>query len=221
MIIITIPGGLLVVLTFLWTILRLSGIVEMYTISSPSNEPALQAGEVILATNLKEPALFEHVTFHPKGDGLTDEVWIFRLCGLPGDTVELINGVFFLNGSTKDDSLPLYHQYMVDQRLLLKLSAQGIGGSIGSPASRYQDSARVLLSKEDITRKMQARRIIDNAPNPMIQEHYAEPWNQDQFGPIVVPDEHYFVLGDSRNNSMDSRYIGPIHKDNLVGVRFW
>jgi signal peptidase I len=34
---------------------------------------------------------------------------------------------------------------------------------------------------------------------------------------LVVPAEHYFVMGDFRNNSEDSRYFGVVHQDRVIG----
>ena len=37
------------------------------------------------------------------------------------------------------------------------------------------------------------------------------------FGPFVVPPDQYFMLGDSRDNSADSRFIGPVPRREIVG----
>lgn len=47
---------------------------------------------------------------------------------------------------------------------------------------------------------------------------------RDNFGPVVVPEEHYFVMGDNRDNSSDSRYWGFLQRNMIKGkpwIIYW
>lgn len=41
--------------------------------------------------------------------------------------------------------------------------------------------------------------------------------SRDNFGPFIVPRDRYFMMGDNRDNSYDSRYWGAVHKDLILG----
>ncbi len=41
--------------------------------------------------------------------------------------------------------------------------------------------------------------------------------SRDNFGPYVVPPNSYFMMGDNRDNSMDSRFWGTVHRDLILG----
>ncbi|HEY0943836.1 MAG TPA: signal peptidase I [Opitutaceae bacterium] len=72
------------------------------------------------------------------------------------------------------------------------------------------------------------RRDVSEDPNPVVaiehldaRDHYvmalpARPALR-SFGPRVVPPGHYFMMGDSRDNSHDSRFFGAVPREQIVG----
>ncbi len=40
---------------------------------------------------------------------------------------------------------------------------------------------------------------------------------RDNLGPVIVPADTYFVMGDNREQSLDSRFLGPISKEHILG----
>jgi signal peptidase I len=44
--------------------------------------------------------------------------------------------------------------------------------------------------------------------------HYCN--RESNYGPVQIPEDHYFLLGDNRDISKDSRYFGPISVDEIL-----
>lgn len=74
---------------------------------------------------------------------------------------------------------------------------------------------RVLLNGAPLTEPYIRHDDPDVIPNSPV---YPEPYgSRDQFGPLRVPNDALFVLGDNRDLSNDSRYHGPVSSSDVLG----
>ena len=82
---------------------------------------------------------------------------------------------------------------------------------------------RVIAKEGDTVRIVDGRVTVNDQP---LHDDYVptEFRSHDDWGPQVVQQGYYFVMGDHRNNSSDSRHWGPVPKKYIVGkvkVRWW
>ncbi|MBV1694414.1 MAG: signal peptidase I [Hyphomicrobiales bacterium] len=118
-------------------------------------------------------------------DNSTD--YIKRVIGLPGDTIEMRQGVLFINGQ----AVP---KRRVDT--FADVDEDGIRRNIPRFEETLPNGVKYL--------------VLDAEPNG--------PY--DNVGPYNVPAGHYFMMGDNRDNSTDSRatyQVGYVPYENLVG----
>jgi signal peptidase I len=82
---------------------------------------------------------------------------------------------------------------------------------------------RVIAEEGDTVRIVDGRVYVNDIP---LKDDYvpSEYRSHDDWGPQVIPEGYYFVMGDHRNNSSDSRHWGMVPKKYIIGkvqVRWW
>ncbi len=179
-----------------------SSIADWNYVPSGSMKPTLLEGEQIvvnkLAYDLKVPFTTTHLAAwdHPRrGDIVVfyspqDGVRLVkRTIGVPGDVIELRNNHLILNGQAVE-----YEPTNYPAAALLPLNEQ---------------QTSVFAQENLANEKQQA------VPHAMMV--YANQPQRGNFGPVTVPDNQYLMLGDNRDNSKDSRYIGFVPRDAIIG----
>jgi signal peptidase I len=137
-------------------------VAHQTTVEGESMEPTLSDGDSVIIQRLtyyfKSPERYDVVVFPVHYDNSAGEktYYIKRVIGLPGETVQIIDGSVYINGS----------QLTSDKYAVSDIQESGIAEK-----------------------------------------------------PLVLGDNQYFVMGDNRNMSTDSRnsYVGLVNKNDIVG----
>jgi signal peptidase I len=154
------------------------------------------------------------VVFHYPGGGNQD--YVKRVIGLPGDRIEVRQGVVVLNGR------PLPRERVADVAIAVSPNSPCHGVSPGAVRSLQAGSEAVCA----IPRFRET--LPDGTSYDVLDQVMNGPG--DNFGAIVVPEGQLFVMGDNRDDSLDSRFptsvggVGLLPVDNLLGrvlVAFW
>ena len=208
------PYGSFLGLVLALIVIRLF-FAEAYNIPSRSMEPTLLQGDFILTNKLvyrfADPRRGDIVVFiYPDSvNQYGREVsFVKRVVGKPGDTVEFHNGFLVINGK------PLRYEKVKEtpDAVIYKEYIPREGLKPVAHLVRYEKNppAEALLGRLGVLRGA----IPDGACL------HLSPYNPNICDRIKVPKGYYFVMGDNRDNSADSRYWGFLPRENITGTPF-
>lgn len=214
---------------------RITGMFLIFSIPTPANEPNIKPGDKIFVSSLKDPAPYHFIVFtSPYADSVnmvsmpdfkSGSHYFYRLCALPGNIVEMKNGILYVNNKNFDEKLNLNNQYVIssaESNLIDQADMEAMYESGIMPFAGH-DSAVVTL--DSVLMKKYASKINPALyllpqfeQGPFKWNNKDASWTVDNFGPLKIPADCFFALGDNRHNAMDSRYIGFVKKENITGV---
>jgi len=203
-----------------------SFVFAPFNIPSESMLPRLQDGDYLLAAKwpygfsryslpFSAPLIPGRLLPHQpeRGDVVifkappTNDIdYIKRVIGVPGDQVQMIGGVLHLNGAAIPKVRIADMVIPVTPNTRCYLPVFEVRGADGSRACNYPRFRETLPGGRSYE-------VLDLGTTP-----------QDDTPAVVVPEGALFLMGDNRDNSMDSRFpavpgggIGVVPQENLVG----
>lgn len=210
------------VLIGLLVLLKTTGALVNYTLPTTSNEPTLKLNTHFFATNLKSPEKGDFITFVPPVEN-NGEIYVKRLCAVENDTIEMINGCFYVNGKNADTGLTLQHAHIVSDEVYARINKKyPITDFVNINQNLYEIQISDQVASEfKILDKKSIQRVPGQGEPILTEFDASRSWTRDNFGPLVVPANQVFVLGDNRHYSYDSRYFGFVDTDNIKGAVLW
>ena len=110
---IKIPLVIIGVLLTLWFIGKATRTFTLMTMSADANFPTLKHGDKFFISKLVTPRRFRLISYVSNTEYFGKQIWVHRLCGLEGDTIEIRNGDLYINGQYSDKELGLAHPYKI------------------------------------------------------------------------------------------------------------
>lgn len=203
----------------IWAVIYFTHVLDVYRLPTSSLSPVMEAGDIVMTSSLIEPKRYDYIAFE-----WGQEIHCKQVVGMPGDQVEFMDGYLYVNGRMMDDSLPTKFAFEVSRQNYIELEAAGY---ISEEDQMYQvpGLTGIVFMEEDSLKKwgIPYGRITSEAcmaDTAIIKSWGHTGWNADYFGPVRVPEGAYFVAGNNRKNSFDSRYIGFVSKTAVVGTAF-
>jgi signal peptidase I len=204
-----------------WIIGRITFAFQFFSVTTSANQPTLRPGQFFFTSNLKKPKKLKYICYRAITPETGPAIWTHRLCGLPGDTIEIKAGILYVNGQNEDKSLSLMHIYKIDKKDTFGIV---FDRNLAYTIPPYSDTIYAPMEDGYVRRyKIPCEQYI--LPPGMRDEdifrQYKKNWNRDNFGPLRVPPKKFFVLGDNRENALDSRYMGFIDQSKYMGTVLW
>lgn len=208
-----------IVLAVLKTFLWMFDILRFYNYPTLANEPNLKQGAKFVWSSFVKPERLDFICFEVKSDTSNYEV-AMRLVGLPNDVLEIKKGTLFVNNINIDKGLDLRRLYKFERNYFDSQISPHIESN-QFYYSIYSDSISAFIDDnkvEELNLKLNPEVMSVDAIDELVSLEYGKKWNSDNFGPIHIPENKYFAIGDNRSNSYDSRYLGLISEENILGT---
>ena len=86
---------------------------------------------------------------------------------------------------------------------------------VAGPGDKVEVIDKQLFVNGKLFENPEHSKFLDTLPNG--EQRIQMKQGRDNFGPYIVPQDSYFMMGDNRDNSFDSRFWGPVPKELILG----